>query len=408
MASNVVTDNLIEPSTHYESDLFVVTSEDGKTSLCSHNLRTDSDPMTRDTSSEVDGWMFFKRLRASGLIRETELQGLEHRFMSEKLETVRQVMVESGRLTAYQFKQIDEGHAEELVLGQYKIIDELGHGGFGHVFKAQHQLMNRTVALKIINRKWTDNPLARQLFLREVAVTTQLNHPNIVHAYDANEVNGVLLLAMEFVEGTNLERYLHKNGPLPSELVRKIMLQLGGANHAHEHRVVHRDIKPANLLLPKPSQSLMHFDPQEVIVKVADFGLARFIADQDSHHSTIHSQEGTVVGTPAFMAPEQLRNVHDADIRSDLYSLGCTVYFALTGQEPFGEIVTQEYAQGSRPIPIETPAGCARAVCRSDPATRLLASGGPIPNAHGIDRGIERIHPRRRLRRACGFGLSRP
>jgi eukaryotic-like serine/threonine-protein kinase len=239
----------------------------------------------------------------------------------------------------------NSGLPGEAQLGQYRILDELGRGGFGCVYKAMHVLMNRLVALKVISPDLVEDRQARSWFLREVLATTQLFHPNIVMAYDANEVENVLFLAMEYVEGPNLDQLVKKNGPLPIGLACALLLQVGRAlDYAHEQGMVHRDIKPANLLIPnRPRPSS---DPEAAnlrsgsglnnttVVKVVDFGLARLQSNCRSNTISL-DKDKSFIGTPGYVAPEQARSIHDADIRSDLYSLGCTIYFALSGKAPF-------------------------------------------------------------------------
>ena len=195
----------------------------------------------------------------------------------------------------------------------------------GRVYKAVHRPMDRVVALKILAPQSIDGALAQQLFRHEIRAAAQLNHPHIVMAFDANEHKGRHFLAMEFVDGPNLEQYVHEQDPLPIGLACEIIFQAAnGLQHSHEKGVVHRDIKPANLLLQREPGSTT------IQVKILDFGLARL-----RYRRKNTAVSPALMGTPDYLAPEQAHDVNEADVRSDLYSLGCTFYFLLTGQVPF-------------------------------------------------------------------------
>ena len=268
-------------------------------------------------------------------------------------------LVDDGWLTPYQLRRISEGETRGLILGQYRVLDELGEGGFGKVYKAVHRLMNRVAALKVIAPKWVQNRGARDLLLREVVATTRLTHPNIAMAYDANETDDILWFAMEYVAGMNLHHFVETRGPLPIPLACGIIHQVVRAlQYAHEHGMVHRDIKPANLLIPEsPSDSehaLSLLGSPLAPVKVVDFGLARLLPTASQPLFTL-CQEGVLLGTPSYISPEQARNGHLVDIRADLYSLGCTFYFALTGRDPFKgvttvQIIAQQLEQEAEPL----------------------------------------------------------
>ncbi len=243
-------------------------------------------------------------------------------------------LLQRGWLTAYQANQLLQGHGHELLLGSYVMIERIGEGGMGQVFKARNWKLGRIVALKLIRKERLANPDAVRRFQREVRAAAALQHPNIVRALDADEIGGTHLLVMEYVEGAvDLAALVHKQGPLPvaqaCEYIRQAAL---GLQHAAERGLVHRDIKPHNLLLAAGGQ----------VVKILDMGLARLErpADGDDRSSTM-TREGMVMGTVDYLAPEQANNSHSVDIRADLYSLGCTFYFLLVGRPPFqgGEMV---------------------------------------------------------------------
>jgi serine/threonine protein kinase len=239
-----------------------------------------------------------------------------------------------GWLTTFQREHIRAGQLAGLRVGPYRLLEPLGAGGMGQVFKAWHPFMNRVVALKLIHPDRLGNAEAVARFLREIQVAAQLTHPNIVRAYDAAQAGDVHYLAMEFIEGRDLSRLIEERGPLPyaeaCDLLRQAAL---GLQHAHERGLVHRDIKPANLLLTNDG-----------VLKLLDLGLARTVkAPLPEEVDTLPSAEpgamltisGAIMGTPDYMAPEQSFDSRTVDIRADIYSLGCTLYHLLVGKPPF-------------------------------------------------------------------------
>jgi serine/threonine protein kinase len=241
-------------------------------------------------------------------------------------------------------------HPGEMI-GQYRLLERIGAGGMGQVFKAIHPTMQRLVAVKIMAPNLVQDARARARFMREVRSAARLSHPNIVMAYDAAEEAGRCFLVMEYVEGNDAAALLHQSGPPPVAVACEIIRQAAlGLQHAHEMGMLHRDVKPGNLVIAarrtpprdgsagssRPARGW----PTDPLVKVLDFGLARLqasAADASVHvpGSTPLTREGHVVGTPEFMAPEQACNSGTIDIRADVYGLGCTFYALLTGQPPF-------------------------------------------------------------------------
>jgi serine/threonine-protein kinase len=339
-------------------------------------------------SPEVLRWQFLRGLRASKLLSSEDVDLLEREAPDARIDDLQQMLLDQGLLTAYQLKRIRDGKPTGLVLGQYRILDELGSGGFGQVYRASHSVLDRVVALKLITREYSQSRLFRDVFRREVAAVTRLNHPNIAATFDANEIDGMLFLAMEYVEGTTLHAYVCDRDPPPIDRAREMMVQLAlGLQHAHENGLVHRDIKPANVLVAEPARAPGAKDPGPVLVKMIDFGLARLSPKGDQPHGTLLADAGAIVGTPAFMAPEQARNFHEADARSDLYSLGCTFYFLLTGRHPFEgassrltlEMHASKAARPLRDLRPEIPPGLAALVNRlmaKDPADRFQTADG--------------------------------
>ncbi len=270
-----------------------------------------------------------ERDRLLGELLEIELDFRQRSGSFLQLEEYRGRFPESANLVESVFRRI----VKTRRLGDYELLEELGRGGMGVVYKARQIYLNQTVALKILPHRYLDDPQAVSRFRREMQSIGGLNHPNIVQAYNAGEAGGVHFLVMEFVDGINLQQFvgigMPPGGPLgigaACEIIRQAAL---GLQHAHEHQLVHRDIKPANLMLCRSGQ-----------VKLLDLGLAKFHAEWqgDAQPQGRLTQPGVTVGTIDYMAPEQWENSATADIRADIYSLGCTLFFLLTGKTPYGD-----------------------------------------------------------------------
>ncbi|MFO0926527.1 MAG: SUMF1/EgtB/PvdO family nonheme iron enzyme [Gemmataceae bacterium] len=205
---------------------------------------------------------------------------------------------------------------------RYRVVRLLGQGGMGAVYLAEHRLMDRPAVLKLIRPEFLARDDIRQRFEREVKAVSQLSHANIVQAYDAFNAGDSMVLAMEFVDGIDLAAFVKVKGPLAVPLACRCIQQAAlGLQAAHQHSLVHRDIKPHNLMITRKGQ-----------VKILDFGLAQLGGSVGGGGLT---QDGVVMGTPEYMAPEQWADPSKVDIRADLYSLGCTLFFLLTGRPPF-------------------------------------------------------------------------
>jgi serine/threonine protein kinase/WD40 repeat protein len=235
------------------------------------------------------------------------------------------VVHKRGWLTRYQINQVAAGRGKDLIIGYYLLLDRLGEGGMGQVFKAQHRHMDRIVALKLMRKEKLDSPNAVARFFQEVQAAARLTHPNIVIAFDAGQAGNIFYFSMEYVDGTDLQRLVRERGPLPvvqaCDYIRQAAM---GLQHAHEQGLVHRDIKPSNLLVAGGSSP---------VVKILDMGLARLGGSFESERNL--TKMGQVLGTPDYLAPEQAIDARNVDIRADIYSLGCTLYFLLTGRAPF-------------------------------------------------------------------------
>ncbi|MEO8496230.1 MAG: Hsp70 family protein, partial [Planctomycetota bacterium] len=254
-------------------------------------------------------------------------------------------LVRRGRLTKYQAGRIASGRATGLVLGKYVIQDKIGEGGMGEVFIAEHRRMKRPVVVKILPESATKSGDSIRDFQREIEATAQLSHPNIVTAFDADVENGVHYLVMEYVDGEPLGDLAARQGPFAIDLALSCVLQAAiGLDYAHTTGIIHRDIKPNNLLIDKTGA-----------VKILDMGLARFHDGRgtDSQADDGLTQQGQVIGTVEYMSPEQVDNSAHVDLRSDVYSLGCTLYRLLAGQPPYqGETVMATLlAHRTQPVP---------------------------------------------------------
>ncbi|MBI1832505.1 MAG: protein kinase [Planctomycetes bacterium] len=214
---------------------------------------------------------------------------------------------------------------------RYRIGRFLGAGGMGAVYQAEHRVMDRVVAIKIIHRDLIRNPRVIDRFRQEVKAAARLSHPNIVTAYDAEQAGDVHFLVMEYVDGISLGHLVARKGPLDIAMACNFIRQAAkGLQHAFEAGMVHRDIKPHNLMLTRKGQ-----------VKILDFGLARLASEAQVDESLPagpdrpeQTRMGDVMGTPSYIAPEHIADPSQADIRADIYGLGCTLFFLLTGESP--------------------------------------------------------------------------
>lgn len=220
------------------------------------------------------------------------------------------------------------------VLGNYKILDVLGRGGMGAVYLARHELLGKTVALKVLSSRFTGRAEAVARFKREMKAVGALSHPNIVQAFDAGEIGGIHYIAMELIAGTDLHRLIREKGPLPVADACAAVCQVASAlAAAHQIGLVHRDVKPSNMMITEGQ------------IKLLDLGLARLAEADGTIVDTDLTSVTQTFGTPDFMAPEQWDSTHSVDHRTDLYALGCTLFFLLVGRPPYG---STEYVTASQ------------------------------------------------------------
>ncbi len=308
-------------------------------------------------------------LRASGLLTPLEWEALSEqvRIFNGDTNRLMRHLVDRGCLTAYQLRKVVNGHGSELVLGPYRILDKLGEGGMGRVFRARHVRHNRVVALKVVREHLLSKPTARGRYEREVQAALALSHPNIVSVSHAGSTDGRYFIEMEFVDGLDLARMVQMYGVFSvSEACEYARQAALGLHHAHEQGFVHRDIKPSNIMVCGSRHIPEAEEP--ATVKILDMGLVRMIGDEEGERGL--TRDGTVVGTPDYMAPEQAKNSRLVDRRADLYSLGATVYFMLMGSPPFpdGTALDKIICHAEQAPPLlssmrsDVPAGLARIV----------------------------------------------
>ncbi len=235
-------------------------------------------------------------------------------------------LITAGLLTRWQCDKLKEGRHKGFTLGKYKLLGHLGTGGMSSVYLAEHILMQRRVAIKVLPPARVDDSSYLARFHLEAQAAAALDHPNIVRAYDIDQDGAHHYLVMEFVDGRDLQHVVKNDGPLDYNLAVNYIAQAAeGLHHAHEAGLIHRDIKPANLLVDFRGT-----------LKVLDMGLAKFESTSEKASLTLAYDEN-VLGTADYLAPEQALNSHEVDRRADIYSLGCTLYFLLTGHPPFPE-----------------------------------------------------------------------
>ncbi len=307
---------------------------------------------------------FLQRLRQSHLLPDDEIQAAASSSTSTSSRALGDYFITARKLTPFQVNTLLHNANDPLTLGEYVVQDFVGRGGMGTVYRAIHRRMKRTVAIKVLRRDISHADLLAKRFLREVEVAGKLCHPNIMTAYDAGEQNGISYLVSEFVEGQNLSELVKEYGPLSLPLAVDVVQQAARAlEYAHGAGVIHRDIKPSNLLIDDAGN-----------VKLLDVGLARINSADASEidHAAELTTTGMIMGTVDYMSPEQALNTRLADERSDVYSLGCTLFFLMTGRAPYARGTGMERLLAHREQPI--PSLCSLSAEIPEAADRLLGS----------------------------------
>jgi serine/threonine protein kinase len=363
---------------------------------------------------------FLDLVRRSGVADEARLDAhlkrlAEQSGVPDDPSKLAGVLVRDGLLTYFQADQLLQGKWKRFSIGKYKVLERIGTGGMGQVFLCEHKLMRRRVAVKVLPAAKAADESSLKRFYREARAVAALDHPNIVRAYDIDQDEGLHFLVMEYVDGTNLQDLVKKFGPL--DVPRACHYVYGaavGLQHAFELGLVHRDIKPGNILIDRSG-----------VVKVLDMGLARFFNDDED--ALTRKYDETVLGTADYLAPEQALDSHAVDIRADVYGLGGTFFYLLTGQPPFPEgTVAQKllWHQTREPAALralrpEVPAALAAVVAKmmaKDPADRYqtpaevmaaLASWVQTPIPPPADRELPQLSPAA-MGPGAGAGTPRP
>jgi serine/threonine protein kinase len=337
--------------------------------------------MSRPTTSGE----FLDLVRASDVLDARVLDGYvnqSHVLLAEPVQLARS-MIREGVLTAFQAEQFLLGKSRLTLAGKYNILDRLATGGMGIVLLCEHKHMRRLVALKVLPSQQAREKGCLERFYREARAVAQVHHPNIVTAHDIDQDGKYHFIVMEYVDGFNLQHIVEQHRPMDVTRACHYIAQAAqGLQHAHEMGLVHRDIKPANLLLDRSGT-----------VKILDLGLARFFHDT-LDNLTEKYDSGTVLGTADYLSPDQALNSHGADIRSDIYSLGVTLYYLLAGKTPFadGDTARKLIAQLMRiPKPIrqvrpEVPEGLERIL-------RKMTAKGPDDRYQTPEEVVEALAP---------------
>jgi serine/threonine protein kinase len=327
------------------------------------------------------------RSRLMGRVRLDEILGTVPPQTRQSAQELADYLIASGDLTHYQAEKLQQGLWQGLVLGRYQVLAPLGRGGMGTVYLARDTgaagpASSSLVALKVLPPKRAqaeEKTLLR--FRREMELGRHLAHPNITRTFDAGEIGGVHYIAMEYVPGASLRQVVARGGPLPVGDVARLFVDVAeGLAHAHARNLIHRDLKPSNIMVTPEGRA-----------KILDLGMAILVGEVLPDDPTIVGGEGYILGTMDYIAPEQSADSTDVGPRSDLYSLGCSMYFALTGVPPFPGGTSQQKMKWHRE-------SAAPSVSALNPAVRpefsriveqlMSKSPGERPASAGVVRGL--------------------
>ncbi|HVK14592.1 MAG TPA: serine/threonine-protein kinase, partial [Gemmataceae bacterium] len=273
---------------------------------------------------------FVDLVRKSNVLDEGRLSAYVQKLKADPttpkaLSGVAGLFVRDGLITYFQAEQFLQGKWKRFTIGKYKVLEKLGSGGMGQVFLCEHKLMRRRVAVKVLPTAKAADQSSLERFYREARAVAALDHPNIVRAYDIDQDDNLHFLVMEYVDGASLQEMIRRTGPMdPTRACHYMYWSAVGLHHAHENGLYHRDIKPGNILVDRQG-----------VVKILDLGLARFFNDDEDMLTKKFDEN--VLGTADYLAPEQAIDSHAVDGRADIYSLGATFYFLLTGGPPFAD-----------------------------------------------------------------------
>jgi serine/threonine protein kinase len=371
--------------------------------------------MSRPVSTDA----FVDLLRHSKLLENQRLTDYLKRSpaLPKDPRKAAQCLVKDGLLTAFQAEQLLAGRYKGFFLlgGQYKLLRPIGRGGMCNVFLCEHVQLKRHVAVKVLPRDQARDKVSFERFQREARAAAALDHPNIVRVYDVSAAPSPALLVLEYAEGKDLQEVLAQGGAIPYPKAVGYVLQAAAAlEHAHERGIIHRDIKPANLLLDRNG-----------VVKILDMGLARFLDKDD--RLTAKYDSVSVLGTADFISPEQALCSSQVDVRTDIYSLGVTLYTLICGRTPFGGSAAQKLLahQARKAVPAhkvrpEVPAALSAVIARMmakdldrryATASEVLAAlarfaDAPPPPGSGVRLPIQRPRSRRPLLIGGGVSLA--